>query len=121
MTPFWKLVDMVAMIDSGSEIWYPAESRSLDRVIDILSLDRIEADDYIVEGLRSLEESDYCTSNLSLGFKCDVYVKVIDEIPWYIKFCLRDEDDNEVLNQISFHPLEKDAEVCGVRIEKYEG
>lgn len=103
---------MMAIVNSGNDIWYSAELRSIGTVIDTYSCSRTAAEAYIVSGLLSLVDDDFYECNLCFGFyKCDVYVKVINGIPWYIKFGLEDEEGNEVLNQVSFHPLEKEAKL----------
>jgi hypothetical protein len=79
-----------------------------------------EAEAFIWQGIRSLTDAHYCESVLQWGDpKCiaDVYGIIFDGRPWYVKFRINDEEG--LLEEISFHPPEKEMRtVSGMVIPK---
>jgi hypothetical protein len=68
----------------------------------------IDAETKILDGLLKLKESDFCRSNMQWNTVVDEYgLENYFGINWYIKFTIEHESGVEILEQISFHPLEK--------------
>ncbi len=94
--------------------WFSAPSCSTDYVIHVFQCSEIEAVEIILEGISMLKLEDFQASVM-------VWDDVADEYGlcsylgrnWYVK--LRIDDDN-VLNEISFHPCEKDMQLPSGRI-----
>ncbi|OFZ18047.1 MAG: hypothetical protein A2Z20_08010 [Bdellovibrionales bacterium RBG_16_40_8] len=109
-SPKYQLQDVIKLISSEAEskIWFPAKSRSIDKVVEVYSTnDKLltygDAVDFILAGLRQLSPDDFVESVYQWDIVCDVYGAFIDKKPWYIKFAI----DGDCLSQISFHPPEK--------------
>ncbi len=72
----------------------------------------MEAEAFILKAIRSLTEVHFCESVLQWNDpKCvaDVYGFNYDDRPWYVKFRInREDEDDAFLDEISFHPPEKE-------------
>lgn len=108
----------VAIAIKEKRYWFSAPSRSLSEVIRIFEKlgspkNEMEATDFILQGIKSLKQTDFVQSVLQWNDpKCvaDVYGTVIEGQPWFIKFRI-DEDGS--LEEISFHPPNKSMTTVG--------
>ncbi len=107
----YPLTDVFRAIDE-TRYWFSAPSRSLAEVIRVFEKlgapkSEAEATHFILQGIKLLQETDFVQSVLQWNDpKCiaDVYGKVIEGQPWFIKFRI---DEDGVLEEISFHPPNK--------------
>ena len=125
----YALTDVFRIIDSGSldRIWFSAKSRSVDAVIKAYAGSASpktvsDAEKFILSGIRALDDGAFVQSAVQWGdAKCiaDVYSVMFDGKPWYVKFRIEENGD---LDEISFHPPEKDlVTVSGRKIKGVNG
>lgn len=118
--PHYSLEAVFALIDSymidGNEnnVWFSAESRSIEAVIAAYRgtekcKDRVSAIDFILMGIKQLTDQWFWASHLQWGVVVDKYGLIYDEKPWFIKFAIEDN----LLNEISFHPTEEEVKTVG--------
>lgn len=84
-------------------VWFSAQSRSTDVVMEIYQCDLSQAQDIIVKGIVRLTRKDFSVTIMNWGgtVPCDVYgLEGYCDNDWYIKFRFEDES----LDEISFHP-----------------
>ncbi len=109
-TPKHDLKDVFERIDKC--IFNVAE-KSLFAVITVKkhqgnSMSTAQAESWIKDHLQTLSTEDFCERNTMWGDSscvADVYLKTIEDVDWYIKFYI----DDEYLEEVSFHPLEKEG------------
>ena len=122
----FALADVFRIIDSGdlNRIWFSARSRSVDSVIRTYVGSKTpktetEAVQLILSGIKGLDEGAFVENVMQWNDpKCiaDVYGLIFDGRPWYVKFRIEESGD---LDEISFHPPEKDlVTVTGRKIPK---
>jgi len=97
-----------AHLEKGEDtVWFSAASRSIDPVVaSYPHFSTQEATAWILRAILTLQEGDFCFSNLQWGdpnLVADVYGLVFDGRPWFVKFLI----ENGCLEEISFHPPEK--------------
>ena len=93
---------------SENTVFISAPSRSVDQVVAIYPHFTVEQDavNFILNGILTLAEGDFCFSNLQWNdpnLVADVYGFIYDGKPWFVKFLI----ENNCLEEISFHPPEK--------------
>lgn len=113
-----ELKDLVVEYRSGNgeALWFSARSRSLDCVVRVLSCTEVAAECTILDGLVRLKDSDFCRSRLQWDDVVDEYgLENYCGQNWYIKFMIC-QDDTKSIEQISFHPLEKDMILANGKI-----
>ena len=96
-----------------------ALSSAVNRVIETLHKTDHGARVFILDQICKLEDCDFCQSVVMTEEVYDEYGKIIDEIPWYIKLAILEEDKEEFISCISFHPLEKDMKTVSGIIKKF--
>ena len=107
-----------AYLQNGEDtVFISAPSRSVHQVVAIYPLlgDEQDAVKFILNGILSLTEQDFCFSNLQWndpGAVADVYGIVYDGHPWFVKFLVQDQ----CLEEISFHPPEKPLKTASGKI-----
>jgi hypothetical protein len=102
---------------NNSSLWFAARTRSLDAVINVFMCNEKDAEKIILDGIFRLQNSDFCRSNLQWGLVMDEYgLESYLGHNWYIKFYISKEDGLEALEEVSFHPLEKDMHLTDGRI-----
>lgn len=92
--------------------WFSAPSCSIDYLIHIYECTQVEAETIILRGILKLQNEDF-------NRRISMWGKVADEYGlegyltynWYVKFMIEDGD----LEQISFHPCEKDMTLANGR------
>lgn len=92
--------------------WFSATSCSIDYLIHIYECTQVEAESIILRGILKLQNEDF-------NRRISMWGKVADEYGlegyltynWYVKFMIEDGD----LEQISFHPCEKDMTLANGR------
>lgn len=92
--------------------WFSAPSCSIDYLIHIYECTQVEAESIILRGILKLQNEDF-------NRRISMWGKVADEYGlegyltynWYVKFMIEDGD----LEQISFHPCEKDMTLANGR------
>ena len=90
-------------------IWFPAPSRSIAKVIEVYGGTDApkgyeEAMQFILSGIQALSPGDFVERVLQWGaIAADVYGLIFDGRPWYVKFIF----ENGNLEQISFHSPDK--------------
>jgi len=101
-----------------------AKSRSVDAVIWAFRGSSnpksvSEAVKFILDGIKALDDGAFVQSAVQWGDpKCiaDIYGLIFEGKPWFVKFLI---DENGILEEISFHPPEKDLKtVSGRKIQK---
>lgn len=109
-----QLVDQYKQ-GNNTALWFSARSRSLDAVVKVLSCNDVDAETTILDGLLKLKDSDFCRSNMQWNTFVDEYgLENYLGINWYIKFTI-EQNGVETLEQISFHPLEKNMRLADGR------
>lgn len=78
------------------------------------------AEDFVLSNLLKLTDGDFAESILQWNMVCDIYGKMFCNINWYIKFAVeKDENGDDNLSEISFHPLEDDLKLLsGVMLRR---
>ena len=72
----------------------------------------LEAVRFILNGILTITENDFCFSNLQWNdpkLVADVYGIIYDGRSWFVKFLI----ENGCLEEISFHPPEKPMKTIG--------
>lgn len=108
MTPKYDLKHMQSLVKAGDldKIWFSAPSRSVYEVIRVFKetdnpKDYEASIDFILKGLLALTEDDFVKISPQWDNEfADVYGLVFENLPWFVKFILKDEE----LEEISFHP-----------------
>lgn len=111
-TPKYDLEEAKSLA-SDCDILFP--NKSVNAVIavfkDIIGSPKttVEADDFIRDELAKLELKDFAERTLVFQntVVADVYGKIINGQPWYIKFLIRIEDGETWLEELSFHPPDR--------------
>jgi hypothetical protein len=92
---------------NADTVWFSAPSRSTERVVALYPHFNVqEAVRFVLNGIMTLTEGDYCSSNTQWDtpkLVADVYALTYDSKPWFVKFLI----ENGCLEEISFHPPEK--------------
>ena len=108
ITLYWK--------GNSSTLWFSARSRSIDSVIKVLLCNETEAEKTILDGLMKLKNTDFCRSKMQWDTIVDEYgLEDYHDLNWYIKFSICHDDGQNTLEQISFHPLEKEMRLIDER------
>ena len=115
-----ELKNLVLRYRAGEDtLWFSAPSRSIDYVVQVVACDEQKAEEMILAGLCLLEPGDFSSRVMQWDMLCDVYgLENSEGHKWYVKFALSQDDSLPVLEQISFHPLEKDLKVADGRYLK---
>lgn len=116
----YPLISVFKLIKNGRSVFI-AESRSIDEVIKVFpKKDRNQAEHYILSEILNLTDSDYYNRVVHWGEVLDIYGKRIDGINWYIKFFIeKDENAQDSLSEVSFHPLVEDMVLAnGTKLKK---
>lgn len=97
-------------IDSG---WFSAPKCSVEYVVFILQCDFQEAQNIIFDGILKLDNTDFAKSVVVWGDVADEYgLENYLGHNWYVKFLI---DSDGVLDDISFHPCERDMNLADGR------
>ncbi|MEK2646447.1 hypothetical protein [Bdellovibrio sp. BCCA] len=100
------------------------KTRALDFVQRIYKCGPSDAIKKITKEILELDKSNFAHTRTINSLECDVYGKIIDAIPWYIKFCI-DKDNlgrkGEFVNNLSFHPTEEELTTQSGKIPAYSG
>lgn len=99
---------------------YFSKTKAIDHVVKHLEVGIQEAKEFILSEIAILTSDNYSGRVIIHGSVYDIYGKRIHGIPWYIKFSiLKDDDGEDYLSNISFHPTEKELQTKIERLEKY--
>lgn len=126
----YPLTEVFEKVRQG-KYWFSAVSRSIDQVIKAYGKEESqetieEAEQFILDGITKLTEKNFYKRVIQwddLSCIADVYGMILDNRPWFIKF--RIDLDEDLLEEISFHPPEEEfTTVGGIKIpaggKKYE-
>ncbi len=103
-------------------VLFTAPTRSLFQIIETFCCSVPEAKRICIEGIRSLEPSDFSHSLFQWDAVADVYgLQNYQGFDWYVKFILDKDECGELLESISFHRPEKDLKLVDGRILKAKG
>jgi len=92
--------------------WFSATSCSVDYVIHVFECTQTEAEVIILDGILKLENADFSRRVSMWDSVADEYaIESYLGYNWYVKFMVEDGD----LEQISFHPCEKDMTLANGR------
>lgn len=106
--PKFDLAKVFKLTKSGqTKLGFP---RAICAVMETLNLDTEEATNFIIKEILGLTKDNFNTRTLIDGLVYDIYGKIIKSIPWYIKFSIVNNEGDEFLWNISFHPIEKNLE-----------
>lgn len=84
--------------------FFSAPNASINYVIYIFECLEREAENIILDGLQKLEENDFCKQAFQWDVVVDIYgLENYLGYDWFVKFFVEDG----ILEEISFHPLEK--------------
>ena len=107
VVPNYRLDEIWAKIDEGKVFFSHNQARSIKAVILVYSCapgnsvkSFAEAERFILDELKRLKNVDFYSTGYQNFICTDIYGKVIDGKPWFIKFGIDDDD----LDLISFHP-----------------
>ncbi len=110
-TPKFDLEEVKKLVDDCE---FTVPDKSINAVIavfkDILGCPKsnVEAEVFIKNELVKLERKNFAQRSMVFGsVVADVYGKVIDGEPWYIKFLIESDDEDIWLEELSFHPPDK--------------
>lgn len=88
---------------------FTAPSRSTQVVMDIILCDETDAQMIILNGVLNLREKDFAERVFQWDQVYDVYgIEKFEGHNWYVKFCLYLEDTRERIEEVSFHPVERE-------------
>ena len=109
----YPLVQVAALVNQN-KVDFISRSRSIEQVILVFpKMDATNAEKYILDGLLTLNDSDFSSSAFMWDMVVDIYGKQIDGFDWYIKFSIeQDESGLDRLSEISFHPIEDDLKLA---------
>jgi len=98
---------------NNRDVEFNSPSRSIFEVIKFFDqkqkpCSNVEAMEYIFEGILSLNENCFSRRILQWDIVADEYGLQFEGENWYVKFLIDKDDDGEFLEEISFHPLEKE-------------
>lgn len=116
-TPKYPLSEVKRLINEwkqGKDAgFFSAPSASTEYVIHIFSCRQEEAEKIILDGILKLEESGFGRQALQLDVVVvDIYgLESYLGYDWYVKFLIEDG----TLDEISFHPLERDLKLADGR------
>lgn len=100
-------------------IYFSARTRSINSVSATLSCTFDEAKEFIIRGFIRLQPNDFSESVLLWGNVVDVYgLQCYLGHNWYVKFAIVEEGYGRIIDQISFHPVEKDLHLLDGRVLK---
>lgn len=111
--PQFDLRDVKKLADEYFEghktVWFAAPSRSINYVVKVFHCSGKEAERIVLEGLKLLEKEDFSRSFLQWeDYLVDEYgLENYMGHNWYVKFTINNEGGAKILDEISFHPLEK--------------
>lgn len=92
--------------------WFSATSCSVDYVIHVFECTQNEAEAIILDGILKLENADFSRRISMWDSVADEYaIEGYLGYNWYVKFMVEEGD----LEQISFHPCEKDMTLANGR------
>ena len=97
--------------DGNATIRFTAPRRSTEAVVRVLFCTQKLANEIIANGLSILEGSDFYRRKLQWHDVFDEYgLENYKGHNWYVKYCIVKEDTNatEYIEEVSFHPLEKE-------------
>lgn len=81
--------------------------KALSPVVSHLQMTQVEAKEFILDQITKLEEKNF-SERVRIGRDVyDVYGKTIQNIPWYIKFSIFEDEKGKFIYSISFHPPDK--------------
>ena len=77
--------------------------------MNIVLCDETEAQLIVLTGVLNLSEKDFAERVSQWGEVYDVYgIEKFKGHNWYVKFCLYVEDTMERIEEVSFHPVERE-------------
>ena len=125
MKPRHALVEVKALARAfleGDEaaVAFSAPGASIKRVVRVLLCSEIEAVGTILNGVLKLDEATFSRSFVQWEMVVDEYgLENFLGHNWYVKLAIGDENGHRLLDEISFHPLErpmrvKDGRLLGV-------
>lgn len=103
------------------QIDFSAPSRSLWEVARYFEKQQkpcstFEAQEFICKGLLKMTENDFCEQKYQWDEVYDVYGLSFDGECWYVKFLLTEDEQGEFVDQVSFHPAEKDMTLANNKV-----
>ncbi|XGC79834.1 hypothetical protein ACES2L_10880 [Bdellovibrio bacteriovorus] len=120
MIPKYNLDELRALAKPDIENWI-SKTKALNPVVKFKSCSLVEATDFIYAQLQALELDNFSNTIYFDGHTYDVYGKRIEEVPWYIKFCITEDlDGKRYIRNISFHPTVKNLKTRCEELEAYE-
>lgn len=97
-----------------SAVAFSAPGASIKRVVQVLVCSESEAVDTILRGVLALSNECFSRSFMQWDMVVDEYgLAGFSGHNWYVKLAIVAEDNERILDQISFHPLEKPMTVAG--------
>ena len=121
VTARYPLQSVFAIIDTGDpgRVWFSAQPRSINAVLKVYKSevsgpkDAEEARRFILQGIRTLTEVNFVRTVVMWndpGCLGDEYGLIYEKRGWYAKFRIDEDGD---LDEISFHPPERELRVTG--------
>lgn len=98
--------------------WF-STTRAINCVIQQFEYSVDDAKKFILSEVTKLTADNFSERLWMSGVVYDVYGKMIQNIPWYIKFSILEDDNGEYLANMSFHPAEKELKTASETLEKY--
>lgn len=101
----------------NTAIWFSSPSRSVHVVSSRFNLSFRDSQHRIASGLIRLAEDGFCNTELQRGIVVDIYcLENFYSENWYVKFSIcRSESELPYLEEVSFHPLEKNIKLANGR------
>lgn len=120
MEPKFDLEQVRQLIEkSNADDHMFTSTRALNPVVSNLQKTQVEAQEFILEQISKLEEKNFCERMYMNKSVYDIYGKTIENIPWYIKFSVIDDDKGQFIDSISFHPTEKALKTNSETLQAY--
>lgn len=117
MKPKYPLAEVEALIREYragrmSALAFSAPGASIKRITRVFSCSESEAADIAIAGVLKLDEESFSRSFVQWEMVVDEYgLEGFMGHNWYVKLAIVTEDEDRLLDEISFHPLEKPMKV----------
>jgi hypothetical protein len=109
----------VERLTKDVESHYFSKTKATDHVSSHFQMSLQEAQIFILQEISQLTDDNFSHRSIIHGDVYDVYGKRIQNISWYIKFSILEDQNGKYLSNISFHPAEKELKTRSEILDKY--
>ena len=112
-------IEKVRLLALNDQTHSFSATRAINCVVSQFQCSIDDAKKFILAEVAKLTKDNFSETVLINGIVYDVYGKKIQNVPWYIKFSICEDDNGEYLVNMSFHPTEKELRTATEILEKY--